>query len=42
MKKMMKGMKVPNPNEFNVIAQLVATATMEVTPAESTENEETK
>jgi hypothetical protein len=31
-----------DPNEFTVIAQLVATATMEVTPAESTENEETK
>jgi hypothetical protein len=30
-----------NPNEFTVLAQLVATATMEVTPAESTtENEE--
>ncbi len=30
-------------NEFNVVAQLVATATMEITPATSTtENEETK
>jgi hypothetical protein len=29
-------------SEQNVIAQLVATATMEVTPAESTENEESK
>ena len=34
---------MPNPNEFNVIAQLVATATMEVTHATpTTENEETK
>lgn len=30
-------------NEFNVVAQLVATATMEITPAEPTKkNEESK
>lgn len=36
----MKGLRMSNPNEFTVLAQLVATATMEVTHAESTENEE--
>jgi len=39
----MKGLRMSDPNEFTVLSQLVATATMEVTHAEPTiENEETK